>query len=258
MPRAIGSSIPLKVKEKLKKQSNKLFMSQLIEIVFDIETTGLHLKNGHRIIEIGCVELIDRKRTGRVFHSYINPERKIDPEAIKVHGITDAFVRNKPLFKEVANELVAFLQPSKYLVAHNGLAFDIKFLNHELQKSGLSEISNEKMIDSLLIARKKFPGSPVSLDALCKRFNVSLEKRHKHGALLDAELLTSIYLLMQKPQQGSLFSGDWFEEYSHEADFILESQKERAFHLSKDDVTMHKEMLQKIQDPLWLRYLKNI
>jgi DNA polymerase-3 subunit epsilon len=233
-------------------------MSQLIEIVFDIETTGLHLKNGHRIIEIGCVELIDRQRTGRVFHSYINPNRRIDPEAVKVHGITEAFLRDKPSFHEVAEELVAFLQPSKYLVAHNGLAFDIKFLNHELQKSGLDEIEEEKVIDSLLIARKKFPGSPVSLDALCKRFNISLEKRQKHGALLDADLLTSIYLLMQKPQQVSLFSGDWFEESSPEATIILESQKERAFNLSQDDVTMHKEMLQKIKEPLWFRYLKKI
>jgi DNA polymerase-3 subunit epsilon len=233
-------------------------MSQLIEIVFDIETTGLHLKNGHKIIEIGCIELIDRKRTGRTFHRYINPKRKVDPDAIRVHGITDDFLLNKPVFHEIAEELVAFLQPSKYLVAHNGLAFDIKFLNHELRNVGLNEIEESKILDSLLIARKKFPGSPASLDALCKRFNVSLEKRQKHGALLDADLLTSIYLLMQKPQQGTLLLDDWEPQAGQEANFILKSQKERAFHLTKDDVTMHEEMLQKITDPLWPRYLKNL
>jgi DNA polymerase III subunit epsilon len=232
-------------------------MSQLIEIVFDIETTGLHLKNGHRIIEIGCVELVDRKKTGRTFHRYINPKRKVDPDAMRVHGITDNFLLNKPPFEEVAHDLVAFLQPSKNLVAHNGLAFDIKFLNHELQNLPLPEIEESKIVDSLLIARKKFPGSPVSLDALCKRFNISLEKRQKHGALVDADLLASVYLLMQKPQQGTLSWDEWAPEAKEEATFILQSQKERAFHLSEDDVTMHREMLQKIKDPLWSKYLKN-
>jgi DNA polymerase-3 subunit epsilon len=230
-------------------------MSDIIEIVLDIETTGLSLSKGHRIIEIGCVELKNRRRTGRIFHRYINPQRKIDPEAISVHGIKDEFLTDKPTFSKVAHELKEFLNASgnSFIVAHNAIGFDMKFINHEFAPCGIEPIQQNRVIDSLLIARKKFPGSPVSLDALCKRFDVSLADRTKHGALLDAELLTSVYILMQGPIQSEiLLEALQKQSYYNEA-LIIQSCNERTFHLSETDVIMHKSMLQKVKEPLWLK-----
>jgi DNA polymerase-3 subunit epsilon len=230
-------------------------MSEIIEIVLDIETTGLSLSKGHKIIEIGCVELKNRRRTGRVFHKYINPQRKIDPEAISVHGIKDEFLADKPTFSKIAHELSDFLNlnSNSFIVAHNAIGFDMKFLNHEFAPCGIQPIPENRVIDSLLIARKKFPGSPVSLDALCKKFEVSLEDRKKHGALLDAELLTSVYILMQGPTQSEiLLEALQKQSYYNEA-LIIQSYNERTFHLSETDVIIHKNMLQKVKDPLWLK-----
>ncbi len=232
-------------------------MSEIVEIVLDIETTGLSLTKGHKIIEIGCVELKNRKRTGRVFHKYINPQRKIDPEAINVHGIKDEFLTDKPIFSKIAQEFNAFLnlEENAFIVAHNAIAFDIRFINHELAPCGIQIIPQSRVIDSLMIARKKFPGSPASLDALCKRFGISLESRQKHGALLDAELLASVYILMQGPTQNQIFLEAWQKESYYNEALAVESYNERTFHLSESDVIMHKGMLQKVNEPLWLKRL---
>ena len=164
------------------------------EIVLDTETTGLDPRSGHRVIEIACVELRDYLPTGRHFHCYINPERDIDPDAERVHGLSRAFLSDKPVFAdaEVALALLEFLGDAK-LVAHNA-EFDRVFLNHELGRAGLSMVPESRWIDSLALAQSRFPGMYNSLDALCKRFRISLAEREKHGALIDAQLLANVYL----------------------------------------------------------------
>ncbi|WP_410541831.1 DNA polymerase III subunit epsilon [Wolbachia endosymbiont (group B) of Idaea biselata] len=162
----------------------------LREIVLDTETTGLDV-NSHRIIEIGCVELINRIPTGKVFHRYINPERSIDKGAFKVHGISEEFLKDKPLFSEIASEFLNFIS-SDTLVIHNAV-FDIKSLNMELGKLNAKLISSDRVLDTLPLVRKRF-GPPASLSALCERFGISLESRKLHGALIDAELLAKVYI----------------------------------------------------------------
>lgn len=163
-----------------------------LEIILDTETTGIDPKNGHRLIEIGCLEVDDLIPTGKTFHHYFNPERLIDPDAIRVHGITDEMVAHKPKFNELAQEMIDFIG-SKPIVAHNA-AFDRNFVNFELNQIRLPPFPDAQWIDTLDIARKKFPGMANSLDALCKRFDISLAERDKHGALLDARLLSLVYL----------------------------------------------------------------
>lgn len=163
------------------------------EIVLDTETTGFEPAEGHRIVEIGAVELFNHVPTGRVYHQYINPERAMPAEAFAVHGLGDDFLRDKPRFSEIADGFLSFIGAESRLVIHNA-AFDMKFLNAELGWLGLAEIAAERAVDTLLIARRKFPGSPVSLDALCRRFGIDNSSREKHGALLDSELLAEVYL----------------------------------------------------------------
>ncbi|MGA9660017.1 MAG: DNA polymerase III subunit epsilon [Asticcacaulis sp.] len=163
-----------------------------IEIVLDTETTGIDPKRGHRLIEIGCVEIEDLLPTGRTFHRYINPQRDIEPDAIRVHGITNEMVRDKPLFEAIAEDLLTFIGDRK-VIAHNA-AFDRGFVNMELERLNRMGPPDAQWIDTLEIARKRFPGASNSLDALCRRFNISLVERDKHGALLDARLLASVYL----------------------------------------------------------------
>ncbi len=162
------------------------------EIVLDTETTGIDHKRGHRLIEIGCVEIEDLLPTGRTFHRYIDPEREIEPDATRVHGITNAMVRGKPKFCDICDELVDFIADRK-IIAHNA-AFDRGFVNMEMEKHSRVPPPVEQWIDTLEIARNKFPGMANSLDALCRRFNISLAERDKHGALLDAQLLAGVYL----------------------------------------------------------------
>lgn len=166
------------------------------KIVLDTETTGLDPQTGHRIIEIGCVELIGRKLTGNRFHTYLNPERDIDVGASEVHGLTMDFLKDKPRFQDVADDLVEFIQGAE-LVIHNA-PFDVGFLNHEFGRlSGYSDIGGLcAVLDTLLLARHKHPGQRNSLDALCKRYNISNAHRTLHGALLDAEILAEVYLAM--------------------------------------------------------------
>ena len=162
------------------------------EIVLDTETTGFEPSEGHRIVEIGAVELENHMPTGRTYHQYINPERAMPREAFEVHGLGDDFLRDKPVFKHVGQAFLDFIGDAK-LVIHNA-AFDVKFLNFELKLIGLPGIEWSRAIDTLAIARQKFPGSPASLDALCRRFGVDNSAREKHGALLDSEILAEVYL----------------------------------------------------------------
>lgn len=163
------------------------------EIVLDTETTGFEPHEGHRIVEIGAVELMNHMPTGRTYHQYINPERAMPQEAFQVHGLGDDFLRDKPKFAEIAQDFLDFIGGDSKLVIHNA-AFDMKFLNAELGWVNKPLIANERALDTLMIARRKFPGSPASLDALCRRFNIDNSSRTLHGALLDSEILAEVYL----------------------------------------------------------------
>lgn len=163
------------------------------EIVLDTETTGFEPAEGHRIVEIGAIELLNHLPTGRTYHQYINPQRAMPTEAFAVHGLGDDFLRDKPRFAEVAAAFLAFVGVDSRLVIHNA-AFDMKFLNAELGWVSLPPIAMERALDTVALARRKFPGSPASLDALCRRFGIDNSAREKHGALLDSELLAEVYL----------------------------------------------------------------
>ncbi|MEM6489433.1 MAG: DNA polymerase III subunit epsilon [Pseudomonadota bacterium] len=176
------------------------------EIVLDTETTGLDADKGHRIVEIGAVELVNHLRTGDDFHFYINPERSMPPEAFRVHGLGDAFLRDKPKFHQIVDRFLAFLGDAP-LVIHNA-AFDMAMINAELRRLGRAPLPIERAVDTVHIARRQFPGAHASLDALCKRFGVDNTGRTKHGALLDSELLADVYLeLMGGRQRGLGFGG---------------------------------------------------
>ena len=164
----------------------------MIEIVLDTETTGLSVKDGHRVVEIGCVELKNQIPTKKLFHCLLNPERKVSEEALKIHGYSDNFLSNKKKFHEISEDFLNFIGDKK-LIIHNA-DFDLSHLNNELKLIGKDLIKKERVIDTLNIAREKFPGSPVNLDALCKKFRISNTKRQKHNALDDCELLSKVYI----------------------------------------------------------------
>ena len=162
------------------------------EIVLDTETTGLSVRDGHRIVEIGCIELDNLVPTKNIFHVYLNPERKVSEKAFEVHGYTDEFLSTKQKFLEIAKDFLSFIEGKKIII-HNA-EFDIGHLNNELSLVGLKKISNSNVIDTLELARNKFPGSGISLDALCKRFRIDNSRRIKHTALIDCELLSKVYI----------------------------------------------------------------
>lgn len=162
------------------------------EIVMDTETTGLEPGEGHRIVEIGAVELFNHLPTGRTYHQYINPQRSMPKEAFDVHGLGDDFLRDKPLFKAIAPAFLEFIGDAT-LVIHNA-SFDMKFINAELEAAGFPTLPMNRALDTVAVARRKFPGAPASLDALCRRFGVDNSAREKHGALLDSEILAEVYL----------------------------------------------------------------
>lgn len=162
------------------------------EIVLDTETTGFEPSEGHRIVEIGAVELFNHVPTGRTFHAYLNPGRPMPAEAFAVHGLSDDFLRDKPRFEAVASGFLTFIAEAR-LVIHNA-AFDMRFLNAELRAAGLPPLPDSRALDTLLIARQRFPGAPASLDALCRRFGIDNSARTRHGALLDSEILAEVYL----------------------------------------------------------------
>ena len=172
------------------------------EIVFDTETTGLDPLAGDRLVEIGCIELVNRFPTGKTFHFYFNPERDMPEAAFKVHGLSIEFLKDKPLFVEKADDLIAFLGDAQ-LIAHNAM-FDLGFLNAELERTGRVAVSRERMIDTLMLARRKHPGGSNRLDDLCLRYQIDNSRRTKHGALLDAELLAEIYVELIGARQASL------------------------------------------------------
>ena len=164
----------------------------MIEVVLDTETTGLSVAKGHRIVEIGCIELKNQLPTNKTFHCYLNPQRKVSEDAIKVHGYTDEFLADKKKFFDVVDDFLKFIQ-NKKLVIHNA-EFDISHINNELKLIGKPTISKDNVIDTLDIAREKFPGSSISLDALCKRFRIDNSRRKFHTALIDCELLSKVYI----------------------------------------------------------------
>lgn len=163
------------------------------EIVLDTETTGFEPAEGHRIVEIGAIELANHMPTGRTFHQYLNPDRQMPKEAFDVHGLGDDFLRDKPRFAAIAQAFLDFLGEDSRLVIHNA-AFDMKFLNAELNWAGLPTLGPDRALDTVALARRRFPGAPASLDALCRRFGIDNSAREKHGALLDSELLAEVYL----------------------------------------------------------------
>ncbi|MDX2083570.1 MAG: DNA polymerase III subunit epsilon [Rickettsiales bacterium] len=222
------------------------------ELCLDIETTGLDPRNGDKIIEIACVELVNKIKTGNSFHSYINPRREVPEDAFKIHGISTKFLQDKPIFDHIAAKFLEFIKDDK-LIIHNA-AFDTKFINHELRILGFAELKMENVIDTLLIARKKFPGAPASLDALCKRFNIDLSKRGKHGALLDSELLCDVYIeLLGGAQSGLVFASSKVETQKSAAanlsqislPQIRRSIAKRDFPVSESDLQKHQEFIKK-------------
>jgi DNA polymerase-3 subunit epsilon len=174
----------------------------LREIVLDTETTGLDPYQGHRLIEIGCIELLNRIPSGQTFHCYLNPERDVPAEAVEIHGLSAEQLKDKPLFAEVADDLIAFIGDAP-LVAHNA-SFDLGFLNAELERAGKALLARERLVDTLLLARRKHPAASNRLDDLCVRYGIDNSRRTRHGALLDAELLAEVYLELIGARQAQL------------------------------------------------------
>lgn len=228
---------------------------QVREISLDTETTGLSPKDGHRVVEIGAVEMIDRVATGNNFHVYINPEREMSREAFAVHGLSSEFLADKPFFADIAGDFLQFIGNSR-LVIHNA-AFDMKFINHELRMAGKMELSDEQSFCTLLEARRRFPGSPANLDALCKRFGIDISARTKHGALLDAELLADMYLELMGGAQANLdFVGDTVRKDGSTGVKDIKARKKhirqmRHHEPSKQEIADHEEFLRSINEPIW-------
>ena len=172
------------------------------EVILDTETTGLSVKDGHRVVEIGCIELENLIPTKKNFHCYLNPEKKVSEKALKIHGYTDEFLSDKQKFKEIADEFLDFIKEKKIII-HNA-EFDLAHLNNELSLIGKSQIVKDNIVDTLEIAREKFPGSGVSLDALCKRYHINNSRRTKHTALIDCELLAKVYINLLDQREPSL------------------------------------------------------
>ena len=236
-------------------QAEKTFFKRKREIVLDTETTGLDPASGHRIVEIGCVELIDLVPSGETFHVYINPKRDVPAPAFAVHGLSSDFLSDFPPFEEIAQSLLDFLEDAP-LVIHNA-RFDMKFLRAELLKVGTTSLENE-VVDTLAIARQKYPGSPASLDMLCRRFNVDNSQREKHGALLDAELLSAVYLELCGGKQPKLELAE--EKARTKADASSTAQQAkgpakvhapRQFTVQADEQEAHEALLQKLGSASW-------
>jgi DNA polymerase-3 subunit epsilon len=172
-------------------------------VALDVETTGLDPGSGHRVVEIGCVEIIDGRITNQFYHQHINPKRDIPKEVTRIHGITNEMVANQPEFHAIVKDLLEFIGDDR-LIIHNA-GFDMRFINHHLRELKIKELEMSRVIDTVLIAKRKFPGSPANLDALCKRYNIDLRGRKLHGALIDSKLLARIYIEMEYGSQDSLF-----------------------------------------------------
>lgn len=226
------------------------------EIIFDTETTGLDPKTGDRMVEIGCLEMVNRVATGRTYHAYFNPGRPMPMEAEKVHGLSDSFLSDKPAFGEKADELLEFIGDDP-LVAHNA-QFDFGFLNHELAACGHAEISLDRMVDTLVIARKRHPGAKHSLDALCTRYGVDRSHRTLHGALLDAELLAQVYVELTGGRQIGLGLADDGSDGGNEeaatGRFVPRKgqfRPARPHAPSAEELARHTIFLESLDSPLW-------
>ncbi len=215
----------------------------MLEVVLDTETTGLSVKDGHRIVEIGCIELNNQIPTSKKFHCYLNPERNVSEKALEVHGYTDSFLSDKKKFNEIADEFLDFIK-NKKLIIHNA-EFDISHLNNELTISNNSKIEMDQVIDTLEIAREKFPGSSVSLDALCKRFNIDNSRRIKHTALVDCELLSKVYINLIDQKEPTL---NLYSENQKKVDNNLNQKSiyyKKVIKPSSEEIELHRKFLKK-------------
>jgi DNA polymerase-3 subunit epsilon len=229
------------------------------EIVFDTETTGLDPKTGDRIVEIGAIELYNHIPTGRSFHRYLNPERPVPSAAVLIHGLEDAFLRDKPLFSAIADELMEFFGDAN-LIAHNA-SFDVAFLNAEFARLGKGTLGDDRIIDTLMLARRKHPGSPASLDALMARYAIDASRRTLHGALLDAELLADVYIELVRGRQAALILGGepnapTLTIAAPRSAAIDARATERRFTISAEELAAHRAAIAGIGDKaIWLKYL---
>lgn len=225
----------------------------MYEIVLDTETTGLDPATGHRVVEIGAVELLNHLPTGRTFHVYINPERDMPAEAEAVHGLSQTFLRDKPKFSEIVEDFITFIGDA-VLVIHNA-SFDIGFLNAELSYIGQPPIAAERVIDSLHIARQKHPGSANSLDALCRRYGIDNSRRTKHGALLDSELLAEVYLELVGGRQTALTLETRIKAVStqhHQRTIVAKRSTPLANRLTEEELECHGALVDELgSEPLW-------
>ncbi|MDB9818186.1 DNA polymerase III subunit epsilon [Pelagibacterales bacterium] len=221
------------------------------EIVLDTETTGLKFADNHRVIEVAAIEIVDYLPTGKVFHKYVNPQRDVPESSVDIHGITEKFLENKPLFKEIADEFLEFISVDN-IVAHNA-PFDMGFLNFELQRCGKSALSN-KAIDTVVLAREKFPGQSVSLDALCKRLSIDNTLREKHSATLDAELLARVYIELNDAREPSLNLAIDVEDHLIDTDFDISLLQERnlKIQITSEEERLHSEFINTLgKDAIW-------
>ena len=213
----------------------------MLEVILDTETTGLSVKDGHRIVEIGCVELDNLIPTSKKFHCYLNPERKVSEKAFEVHGYTDEFLLTKQKFKEIADDFLNFIN-NKKLIIHNA-EFDLSHLNNELSLLGKNKINKDNVIDTLALAREKFPGSSISLDALCKRYRIDNTKRVQHTALIDCELLSKVYINLLDQKEPTLN----FQNDSHDKiDIHLDNKNfyfKKIIKPSIEEIKLHKNYL---------------
>lgn len=226
------------------------------EIVFDTETTGLNPGGGDRMVEIGCIEIVNRVETGRHFHAYFHPERDMPFEAEMVHGLTNVFLSDKPLFSERVDELLGFIEDSP-LVAHNA-SFDFGFLNFELERCGRPRVCISRMVDTLQLARTRHPGAKHSLDALCVRFGIDRSQRVKHGALLDAQLLAQVYVELTGGRQIGLGlvadAGTVNVQISSRPVTIREPRAPRPHFAAEEELARHRAFIAQLVDPLWARF----
>lgn len=225
------------------------------EIVLDTETTGWDPADGDKLVEIGCVELENHLPTGRTYHQYINPERDVPAEAVAVHGLTEERLKTEPVFGEVVGDFLDFIGDDSKLVIHNA-EFDMKFINAELKQYGFPSVDNRRVIDTLPMARKKYPGSPANLDALCRRFNIDNSNRTLHGALLDSELLAEVYMELLGGRQRGLEIEVKKSSATAQQSSLKQDRKfhePRTFEISNDEKAAHDEMLGEIKEAIWLK-----
>ena len=219
------------------------------EIILDTETTGLNPKEGHKIVEIGCVELVDLNKTGVRKQWYINPERDIPEESLRVHGLTLDFLKQHPIFSSIADEFLDFIKDDR-LVIHNA-TFDIGFLNYELGLLGLESLKMNRVVDTLSIARQKFPGKQVNLDALCKMFSIDNSNRTLHGAILDADLLADCYVELLGGKQRAFDLNSSVAALGKNVEIKKRNLEKRTFSPNEEELNLHQEMLKILKEPLW-------